>query len=285
MEYNKREWQLFEVSILDKVVAICEKYNIRYFLSSGTLIGAVRHKGFIPWDDDIDIDMPIKDYKKFCKVAPKELEKVGCFFQTYKTDPETYIMWGMVRANNTTSMPISSYNWNIHWGVHIDIFPIIGLYENKFLRNLQNKLFDLNKTLLEKDYIESGSCKDYTPNKKVQFLYKFPRCIRHLIVKVNNKFIDKNFDKSTECAQKWSSLFSGYKREYFDNTIQVEYEGKLYKGPIGYNELLTNMYGDYMTPPPEEERQGHEMLQGETIRDLHTDYRVYQEKLRKKKYN
>lgn len=282
MEYNKRDWQLFEVSILDKVVAICEKYNIKYYLTDGTLLGAIRHKGFIPWDDDIDIAMPINEYKRFCKIASKELEKVNCFLQTYKTDPECYIMWGMVRANNTTSMPISSYNWNIHWGVHIDIFPIVGIYKNKFLKKLQYFLFGLNKTILECDYIKAGICEDYVPSTKVRFLYKLPRKTRHLIVSMNNIFINKDFSESNIGSQIWVNLKEDFNKDYFKDTVKVEFENKYYCAPAKYDELLTNIYGDYMTPPPEDERMGHETLQGETIRDLGKDYKEYQKELREK---
>lgn len=283
MQSDKRTWQLFELSILEKVVEICEKYDIRYFLSSGTLLGAVRHKGFIPWDDDIDINMPIKDFKKFCKIAPKELEKVNCFFQTYKTDPECSLMWANVRANGTTSMPISSYNWNIHWGAHIDIFPLIGLYDNKLLRKIQFKLFDLNKTLLEKDYLKSGSCKEYTPSFKVRLMYKLPRKIRHLIVSVNNIFIDKNFDTSKNGSVKWCKLVDEYLSDLHKGYSYVEFEGRKFKASTNPDKELTMLYGDYMTPPPEEERQGHELILGDIICDLNKDYKYYQTELRKNK--
>lgn len=121
-----REIQLFELQMLKDVVKVCDDNNITYILSSGTLLGAVRHGGFIPWDDDIDIYMPLSDYKKFLKIAQRELgEKY--FVQNYKTDKNYSEMWTQIRANGTTSMPVKAYKFDIHYGMCMDIFPAVGV--------------------------------------------------------------------------------------------------------------------------------------------------------------
>lgn len=282
MAYDRREWQLYEASILEKVVNICDEHQIRYFLDSGTLLGAVRHKGFIPWDDDIDIAMPINDFKMFCKIAPKELEKVDLFLQTYKTDPLSKNQWAMVRANGTTSMPISSFEWDIHWGVHIDIFPLVGIYNKPLLKKFQFKLYSINSTLLARDYQKLG-IEDYQPNKKIKMLYRLPRKILHGIVGLNSLFIDKSFDDSDKIFAKWFAPETRYDKEFYSSTVEVSFEGRNYKAPADYVGELTLMYGDYMKLPPVEERIGHEMFQGETIRDLRKDFREYQAELKYKK--
>lgn len=282
MVFDKRKWQLFEVSILDRVVKICKDNQIRYFLDSGTLLGAIRHQGFIPWDDDIDLAMPINDYKRFCRIAPKELNKVDLFLQTYKTDPKSKNQWAMVRANGTTSMPISSFEWEIHWGIHIDIFPLVGKYNQPLLRKIQFKLFDLNTTLLARDYYNLG-IENYRPNKKIRMLYKLPRGVLHCFVSLNNIIVDKSFDKSTTIFRKWYKPELRYKKEFYSSPVEVSFEGRYYNAPVDYKGELTLMYGDYMELPPVEDRIGHEMFQGETIRDLSRDFKEYQAELKTKK--
>lgn len=122
------EIQKFELNVLKDIVEFCKENDIRYYLSSGTLLGAVRHGGFIPWDDDIDMYMPVSDYKKFLKLGAKKLDK-KYFIQNYKTENEYSEMWTQIRVNNTTSMPKNLIEWNIHWGLCIDIFPLVGVDE------------------------------------------------------------------------------------------------------------------------------------------------------------
>ena len=121
-----RELQLVEMSMLLDVVAICEKNKINYYLSSGTLLGAVRHKGFIPWDDDVDIEMPIQDYRKFLSIAQDSLGD-DYFVQTFMTDPNYQFSYTHIRKNNTTYVKAHSINDNIHHGVWIDVFPLVPI--------------------------------------------------------------------------------------------------------------------------------------------------------------
>lgn len=210
----------------------------------------------------------------------KRIDRLRFVLQTYKTDPKSKNQWAMVRANGTTSMPVSSYRWDIHWGVHVDIFPLVGIYKNLILRKMQFKLFGINNTLLARDY-QKLNIEDYQPNKKIRILYKMPRALLHWIVTINSRFVDKSFDKSDMIFAKWYKPEMKYNKNFYLSTVEIPFEGQIYKAPANYDGELSLMYGDYMKLPPIEEREGHELFQGETIRDLELDYKVYQDRLKR----
>ena len=120
LELKKIELEMFKYYL-----AICEKHDLKYFLIGGTLLGAVRHKGFIPWDDDIDIGMPRPDYEKFLLVAQKELPE-HIFLQTHNTDIEYPNCFAKLRNSDTTFIETSCKKLKINHGIYIDIFPLDG---------------------------------------------------------------------------------------------------------------------------------------------------------------
>lgn len=132
----KKVWQV-EIELFELVEKICKKHNIKFFADAGTLLGAVRHKGFIPWDDDIDLVMFRKDYNKFRKVVKKELP--GDFFcQDGYNDKGFYGGMLHIRKNETTAIQLKSFpNITYHQGIFIDIFPLDGVINNRVLYKIQ----------------------------------------------------------------------------------------------------------------------------------------------------
>ena len=131
---NKEEQEKLkqiELNLLVCFKEICEKHKLDYFLTGGTLLGAVRHKGFIPWDDDIDVGMPREDYETFLRVASSCLPD-GIFLQTRKTDPEVPFNFAKLRDSRTTFIETSIKDLDINHGVYIDIFPIDYFPASKF---------------------------------------------------------------------------------------------------------------------------------------------------------
>ena len=270
-----REIQMCTFKILQEVVRICDKYNLTYYLDYGTLLGAVRHKGFIPWDNDIDIEMPIADYRKFLKIAPKEISS-DYFIQTYKSDHEFSLLWTQVRANNTTSMPVKYKNWNIHFGMHIDIFPLVSVFDSKIGQRIQSKGFELARALIDKEYLLACAPDEITANPKLQIIYKLPRSLREYLCDIILHMLLKDPFKSKVCSALDRELSFRINTSAYKRKINIEFEGIPFSVPEDYDHVLTAIYGDYMTPPPENERFfGHEGSHGTIIYDHTTDYTVY----------
>ncbi len=270
-----REIQMCSFEILKEVVRVCEKHNLTYFLGYGTLLGAVRHKGFIPWDDDIDIEMPLKDYRKFLKIAPKEISK-DFFIQSHKSDPAYNLFWTHVRANNTTSMPIKQRDWNIHFGMHIDIFPLVGVCRGKLSRKLQTKGLQIARTLISKDYIQACEPNSLATNTKLKILYKLPYFVRKFLCDTILRIVLKDPFKSKICSALEIGFSCNLDPSVYNENTMVEFEGSSFVAPKNYDYVLTAIYGDYMTPPPENERfWGHEGTHGKIIYDHTKDFSVY----------
>ena len=266
-----KDLQKVELEILLEVDRICRKHNIKYFLVSGTLLGAVRHKGFIPWDDDIDICMPRKEYKKFCKIACTEMKK-EYFLQNSNTDYSDR-WFAKVRKNNTTCIEKGYEKSPAHQGVWIDIFPLVGVHNTQQELNKATKLATFSKRLLSKRFAAFGGLKDLSAEKKI--LKFVPVCIIRAVAEAVMSIAFKNNDKYESCYYLWgdSKIRARFPSDLFDDLCEVEFEGHMFPAPKRWDEYLTMVYGDYMTPPPPEKRNGgcHTI----SIIDLNKDYRHY----------
>ena len=255
-KFDLREMQLKLVDILKCMDSVCKKNNIRYYLIGGSTLGAVRHKGFIPWDDDIDVAMPRKDYERFLKIAKEELPPYY-EIRNYKTHPNGHVYhWTKIEDNRTTLVVDWHKHLNYAGGIFIDLFPLDGVSKYKFIRKLHfNLLFLFTKKLFYTSYRESNTGK----------VIKSPFILKILQSNVARRFIHRtiqclitiyDYDKSKYVANytgEWM-MREIMLKEYFGTPGLLTFEGLLFNVPEKYDLYLKNLYGDYMKLPPEEKR-------------------------------
>lgn len=243
--------------LLKEVDRICKKHNIKYSISSGTLLGAVRHKGFIPWDDDADIHMLRNDYEKFCQVCKEELDTQRFFFQNQDTDKNYNWVYGKLRLKNTIYNRVGQEHLKQENGIFIDIFPIDNISSNTFIQYF----FEYACKICRKILWAPVGCK-ISKNIVLKSIYKLltfiPKNITMSVFNFCAKFYkSRNTDFVVSNNLEYRSN-RGYaiRKDWYDNTVDLEFEGYEFKALQGYDELLTLVYGDYMTLPPIGEREG-----------------------------
>jgi len=245
-----------QIEILDEIVRICEKHKLTYYLVGGTLLGAVRHKGFIPWDDDLDIGMPRKNYEKLKKICKKELNK-NYYLQDISTDKEYWQCFLKIRKNNTLFDETMIENIDTHKGIFIDIFPYDNLDKIGFIYKCKWSIF---QNLLNFSLYYRGILKKDRVNHK--FLCKL--CS---VFGMNNilKFCTSWMKKYKNEDSKYLVVYPGsygtererFEREWILPTKKIEFENKMYSCPNNIDAVLKNVYGDYMKLPPVEKRVTH----------------------------
>lgn len=245
-----------QLEILKVFIECCEKLKLKYFLAFGTLIGAVRHGGFIPWDDDIDLYMPRENYDFFVKNYSKYMPE-NYFMQTMDTDPLYALNFGKLRDSNTTLIEKHVLNIDINHGVFIDIFPLDGYIKghNKVLdlRVKENPLFEEPDKNIISNTLNSI-------NKKLA--YKLGESIPNKLKSdISRKAIPKDNPKYSDCEYV-ASLADGFsiiplKKSLFGEGVKIKFENLYANAPECYHEYLTILYGDYMKLPPKEQREPH----------------------------
>ncbi len=273
-----RKLQLVELDILKEFIKVCDKLNLKYYLDSGTLLGCIRHEGFIPWDDDIDIGMFREDYDVFIQKG-QELLPEGLFIQTYKTDKEYVQAFAKIRNSNTTFIETSAKNQKINHGVYIDIFPFDNYAKEKKITNfIDHKKDILYNIQLNKKYFLNhlGKPKGFKVRitKAISELFFKNKPIYDLLemkVKLATKY-NKRDCEFVKCYFYSTTINTIFHKSIFGNGVKKKFEDIYVNVPERYDEYLKVMYGDYMKLPPEEKRIAHHY--NEKI-DLKKSYKEY----------
>ena len=253
------EIQQIALNILIYVDKVCDENNLRYALAGGTFLGAIRHKGFIPWDDDIDIVMPRDDYEKFLDIMDKADNKRYKALHFGKSFPNYFYPFCKV-CDTDTKLFEGNYINNNQLGVFIDIFPVDGI------PNKHEKI--LKKVARVRANLNFACEKKYTKSKK-GFIRSFLKLGKYCLVKLFGwKYWYKKFDKISkkhnfndyELSIPYSGCY-GKKdilpKNYFNDLIKIKFENYYFLSFKEYDKYLSKMYGDYMTPPPKEKQITH----------------------------
>ena len=278
---RKRVWAC-ELDILLAFDEICRRHDIPYFLESGTLIGAVRHHGFIPWDDDIDIQMFRSDYERIKEICRAELEPPLYWQDMYTIlDEQTQyddtvfrlLPFGKIRNADTAAIEEPRAPISMNQGIYIDIFPLDDAFDDQ---GFTREMFELQKeiyyaTFAEnelKKVIATGEGHTVVPINDLQTIMNLPLIERFKMLE--NMFI-AYIGKSTMVNHKFTEMMGGLKslsREFYSDTVYLDFEGFKLPAPVGYDEILTAWFGDYMTPV---QYPSHSM----TVFDPDRSYRDY----------
>lgn len=262
---TQEEWKKIgqvQLEIMDEVHRICEKENITYYIIAGTLLGAVRHKGFIPWDLDIDIGMPREEYEKFKVACQKHLGKNYSYLD--HTNCKFFFRPHALISRNDTKLRVKYDHVNPHLldlGVYLDVFP---------LDNAPNDLVQRKKQMLRLRFIRKF--KEY----RIPYSYSYKRWKRYahylvsgllswISVRAVNQWQQNEMtryqNQKTSCLCSMGSQYA-YEKQCIDKRIYgipvlLEFEGRKYYAPERYDEYLTQLYGDYMKLPPVEKREAN----------------------------
>lgn len=263
-----KELQSNLLETLKFIDKFCKKHDITYYVVYGSCIGAIRHKGFIPWDDDLDIAMTMEDYNKFCDLFLKE--NTGKYFlQTRETDENYYLDFGKIRDTSTTLIDEFNYDKrDIVLGTYIDIFPLIGVPKNKLAKKMQ-KVYRAFYYATDRNMINN----------------KFLKVISEIVIKIFGKnkvrkISYKNMVKyPCSTSDDWFSCFGAmyeqniHPREYYEKPVYVEFEDMKVPVPKEYDKYLRKIYGDYMILPDKSQRKlGQHSIR---IFDLKKPYTYY----------
>ena len=269
MTDSLRQLQLAELEILKETLKLIEEHRLNYYMLGGTLLGAVRHQGFIPWDDDIDIGMPRPDYDRFLALAEQEL-KPPYQLHTLHSNPGEYCYYFARVENTGIRLRRSAAIRETEIPVWIDIFPLDGVPVDKGKRERW-----IRKCSFYLALFKASQFSYLGMSEKIKKKRSLPKTV------IRKLFLHCKLEKLISTRRAWEGLdralkenryedcetlinFCGYwgLKEMFPKSVYGKgklfpFEDLMLNGPEDYDTVLSQMYGDYMTPPPEEKREHH----------------------------
>ena len=246
-----KEIQSVQLEILKEFDRVCKECSIEYVLYGGTLLGAIRHGGFIPWDDDIDVAMRRDDYEKFLLLAPDLLDN-GFFLQNRFSDQGYDRRYAKIRKDGTVFIEKEVEGKKIHHGLFIDVFPLDRISDNNVIAGLHS--FILYYLFYIDDHLRNGDLNIPYGNRLTFVMNKIVHKLMTLYVNRQTRRVAQICNS----PQRWSKR--NFNQNVCSDIVLVEYENLLVPIPRNYHKILSEMYGDYQQPPPPEERKTNHSL-------------------------
>ena len=245
-----------QLNILIKLDEICEKNGLRYYLAFGTCIGALRHKGFIPWDDDIDVLMPYSDAKRLIDLQNEFGEKY--FVQSKETDPDYRSIAMRIRDEDTTCIESDENGLKTHKGIYVDVYPFYECSNNKIVRTMDILRSNLMKVLVNnRPPVNHGGLLAKVSSFILK-IYSGKRRIRK-IERIERRLSSVKGDEILDYYGYDITLFTAisYPKEWFGEPKKIEFEGRFFNGASEPEKYMKKRYGDYMKLPPIEDQIVH----------------------------
>ncbi len=268
--------QKIELEILDEILRLCDKHQLKLVLIGGSCIGAVRHQGFIPWDDDIDLGMPRKDYEKLREICKTELSS-SFVFQDFETEPQCGLIFGKIRRKDTTLSENYSYHVPMHQGVWVDIFPYDYVSDDVDTQAKDRKRMALWQNVY---IIRCGYAFPENRPKWMKLPYYVAKGLSHMFpLRFYIRHIKNIMFQYNDAQTNTIYLYGGVYKEkdvlparVLDSLKTVSFENRKVHIISEYDMYLKALYGNYMQLPPEEKR----VAGGHTIHEFRDDRRSKQ---------
>lgn len=241
----KKVWAV-ELDMLQELLRVCQKYNLRIWAEAGTLIGAVRHHGFIPWDDDIDMAMPREDYDMLMEIGPKEFSH-PYFFQNIYTDPYYRNRHSQLRNSETTAYGEDYKSYRCNSGIFIDIFPLDDMPQSP--RLIAKHFGKMRKAKQRLKFTQKAL--SWLPRPIYMFLRKHVDSLSETALYKRYEDVVREVDTNkckSFCLACSTGLDPLISKHWYRETLWVDYEYIKMPIPVDYHEVLTMRFGDYMTP-------------------------------------
>ncbi len=252
-----------ELDIAAEIRRICEKHAIRYFMIAGTLLGAVRHGGFIPWDEDMDFGMVRRDFERFVRICDAELDQDKYFLQTMESDPGYTYAFAKIRLKGTVFTEALSQNSEAASGIFVDIFPFDHVPKNRLLEKLheRERYFWKNMLAVRLGY-NNGNSRAKILRKA---LYLAAAVLPADFIRTRKRIAFMRYNKTQAACFVTAEGSYRYMREkipvrYVRNLVMMPFENTEFPAFAEYDNYLRNMYGDYTVLPPEDQRNKHNIL-------------------------
>lgn len=245
-----------QLNILIKLDQVCHENGLRYYLAFGTCLGALRHKGFIPWDDDIDVLMPYEDTRRLITLQNQFGDRF--FVQSKETEQDYGSIAIRVRDCETTCIEGDEENLNINKGIYVDVYPYYECSNNKLIRMLDILRSNLFKVLVKNSPPENHGGVLVLMSKIVLSVYSGYRR-KHAIQKIEKRLAAVRGDEILDYFGQDVTLFTAisYPKEWFAKPKKLEFEGLMFDGATEPEKYMKKRYGDYMILPPVEDQVFH----------------------------